>query len=144
MDLQDCVTFASEHPVCQLATIDGDQARVRNVLMWHANETGFYFITLSPKAMSKQLQANPKVELCFYNNSADLMDATQLRVTGRVELLEDEETLARAYEARAFLDDIAGQPTKPLVQPFRISTGEAHFWTMADVLREPQLERITF
>ena len=39
---------------------------------------------------------------------------------------------------------IVGQPTKPFVQPFRISAGEAHFWTMTDVLREPELERITF
>jgi pyridoxamine 5'-phosphate oxidase len=144
MDLQDYVTFATENPVCQLATIDGDQAKVRTVLMWYADESGFYFITLSPEDMSKQLQENPKVELCFCNNAADLMDARQLRVTGEIEFLEDEETLAKAYEARAFLHDIAGQPTKPFVQPFRISAGEAHFWTMGDVLREPELERMTF
>jgi hypothetical protein len=38
-----------------------------------------------------------------------------------VEFLEDEETVAKAYEARASSDDIAGQPTKSFVQPFRIS-----------------------
>ena len=144
MDLQDYITFANEHPVCQLATIEGDQPRVRTLLLWYADESGFYFQTLSPKDMAKQLQENPKVELCFYNNPADLADGIQMRLTGEVELLKDEETLAKAYEARAWVDDIVGRSTETLVQPFRIATGEAHFWTMADVLREPELERITF
>jgi uncharacterized pyridoxamine 5'-phosphate oxidase family protein len=142
--MQDLVTFANKHPVCQLATIEGDQPRVRTLLMWYADDSGFYFQTLSPKDMSKQLQESPNVELCFYNNAADLMDAKQMRLTGEIEFLEDEETVAKAYEVRAFLDDIVGQPTKPFVQPFRISAGEAHFWTMADLLREPELERVTF
>ena len=29
MDLHDYVAFATEHPICFLATEDGDQARVR-------------------------------------------------------------------------------------------------------------------
>ncbi|MGD8243708.1 MAG: pyridoxamine 5'-phosphate oxidase family protein [Anaerolineae bacterium] len=144
MDLQDTITFANEHPVCQLATIEGDQPRVRTLLLWYANESGFYFQTLSPKAVARQLQENPRVELCFYNNPADLADGIQMRLTGEVELLDDEETLAKAYEARAWVDDIVGRSTESLVQPFRITAGEAHFWTMADVLKEPGLQRITF
>jgi hypothetical protein len=42
------------------------------------------------------------------------------------------------------VDDIVGRSTESLVQPFRITAGEAHFWTMADVLKEPGLQRITF
>jgi len=67
-----------------------------------------------------------------------------MRLTGKVEFLIDEATLAKAYEARAFLDQIAGKSLKPYVVPFRITTGEAHFWTMMDVLKEPELERIKF
>jgi len=140
MDFQDYAKFATENPVCYLATADGDQPRVRTFLLWYADESGFYFITISPKQVSKQLQQNPKVEVCFYNNAADLMDAKQMRVTGKIEFLDDKEIMEKAREARAFL----GESLQPLLQPFRISPGEAFFWTMADVLKAPELERIKF
>ena len=142
MNKQDCIQFVNEHPTAYLATIDGDQPRVRILLTWFADESGFYFITLSPKEMYKQLKLNPKVEICFYNNPADLGAAKQMRLTGKVEFLTDEATLVKAYEARAFLEQMVGKPVKPYVAPFRITSGEAHFWTMMDILKEPELERI--
>ena len=142
MNKQDCIQFVNENPTAYLATIDGDQPRVRILLTWFADESGFYFITLSPKEMYKQLKLNPKVEICFYNNPADLNSAKQMRLTGKVEFLTDEATVAKAYEARAFLEQIVGRAVKQYVVPFRITTGEAHFWTMMDILKEPELERI--
>jgi pyridoxamine 5'-phosphate oxidase len=144
MDFQDCIKFANEHPVCYVASIDGDQPRVRALLMLFADENGFAFVTFSPKKFSSQLKANPKTEVCFYNNAADLKDAKEMRVTGEVEFLEDEESLDKAYKARAFLEPIVGYPLKPLTEAFRISSGEAHFWTIPDTLKEPTLERIKF
>jgi pyridoxamine 5'-phosphate oxidase len=144
MDLQDCTKFATENPVCYVATMDGDQPRVRGFLMWYADESGFYFITFSPKAVHEQLQKNPKVEVCFYNNPPELGDAKQMRVTGQAEFLDDEEVREKAYENRSFLDPMAGQSVRPFTRAFRISTGEAHFWTLADVLKEPELERVKF
>ena len=144
MDFQDYAKFATENPVCYVATMDGDQPRVRGFLLWYADESGFYFITMSSKEVSKQLQKNPKVEVCFYNNPAELMGAKQMRVTGEIEFLEDEETLDKAYETRSFLDELLGESGRPVTQVFRISTGEAHFWTLPDNLKEPGLERLKF
>ncbi len=144
LDFQDCVKFANENPVCYVATTDGDQPRVRAFLMWFADETGFYFETFHPKAVYKQMQENPKVEVCFFNNPAELQNARMMRVTGEVEFLDDEELTNKIAEERAFLDDFAGQPLKPYYRVFRISAGEAHFWTLYDILREPQLERVKF
>jgi uncharacterized pyridoxamine 5'-phosphate oxidase family protein len=144
MDFQDCIKFANEHPVCYLATMDGDQPRVRGFLLLSADEKGFAFVTFSPKQVTSQLKANPKVEVCFYNNPAELGDAKQMRVTGEVEFLQDKETLDKAYETRAFLEQMAGRPLRPIIEVFRISSGEAHFWTIPDVLKEPTLERIKF
>ena len=67
-----------------------------------------------------------------------------MRVTGEVEFLDEEEILEKACEARSFVEDITGVPVKPIARPFRISTGEAHFWTLAGFLKEPELERIKF
>lgn len=144
MNLQDCIKFANENPVCYLATTDGDQPRVRALLMWFADKNGFYFAILSPKEVYKQLQNNPKVEVCFYNNAADLQDAKSMRVIGEIEFPDDEALKKKVSEERAFLEQITGRPIEPIMKVFRIYTGEAHFWTMADVLKEPELERIKF
>jgi len=144
MNLQDCITFASENPVCYIATTDGDQPRVRAVLMCFANENGFYFETLSPKEMSKQLHNNPRIEVCFYNNPTELPNAKMMRITGEIEFVDDEEIKKKVYEQIRFLEDLAAKPIEPLLEVFRIKTGEAHFWTLADILKEPELERIRF
>jgi uncharacterized pyridoxamine 5'-phosphate oxidase family protein len=144
MDIQDCIKFATENPVCYLATTDGDQPNVRTWLLWYADEGGFCFIAIAGKEVTKQLEANPKVELCFYNNAAEPQDWKHMRVRGEIEFLDTEEMLAKAYEARSFLDQIVGQSVEPLVRPFRVYTGEAHFWTLAGFLKEPELERVKF
>jgi uncharacterized pyridoxamine 5'-phosphate oxidase family protein len=124
--------------------MDGDQPRVRGFLMFFADDSGFYFATLSPKEVTKQLKANPKVEVCFYNNPAELPGAKQMRVTGAIEWVDDQALHERVCSERAFLADIAGQPIEPITELFCIRTGEAHFWTMMDVLKESELERISF
>jgi len=144
MNLQECIKFANDHPVCYIATEDGDQPRVRAVLMWFADEKGFYFETLSPKDMSKQLHQNPKVEICFYNNPPELAGAKSMRITGNIEFIDDPNLKKKAYEDRKFLDDIVGKPIEPYMEVFRISSGDAHFWTMADVMREKELEHLRF
>jgi uncharacterized pyridoxamine 5'-phosphate oxidase family protein len=144
MNFQDCIKFANENPVCYVATTDGDQPRVRAFGMWFADESGFYFGTLSPKEVSKQLKNNPKVELCFYNSPEELQNARMMRVTGKIEFLDDEELKKRIAEERSFIEDIVGKPIMHFVEVFRISTGEAHFWTLQDNLKESELERIKF
>ena len=144
MDLKDCIKFATENPVCYLATAEGDQPRVRTFLLWYADESGFYFVPTGDKQVTKQLRQNPKLEVCFYNNAADAADWKQMRVTGEIEFLEDEESLEKAYQNRSFLDDILGFSVRPLVRPCRIPTGEVHFWTLGDNLKESEIERIRF
>jgi uncharacterized pyridoxamine 5'-phosphate oxidase family protein len=112
--------------------------------MWFANEDGFYFATFSPKQVTRQLKDNPKVEVCFYNNAAELQNAKMMRVTGKVQFLDDEKLTEKIMEERGFLEQMAGQPLGHLWRTFRIHTGEAHFWVMTDILKEPELERIKF
>jgi pyridoxamine 5'-phosphate oxidase len=144
MNLQECIKFANDHPVCYIATTDGDQPRVRAVLMWFADENGFYFETLSPKDMSKQLHQNPKVEICFYNNPAELGDGKSMRLTGKIEFIDDPVIKKKAYEDRKFMDDIVGKSVEPYLEIFRMRSGDAHFWTLADILKEKELEHLKF
>jgi pyridoxamine 5'-phosphate oxidase len=144
MDIQDCIKFATENPICFIATTDGDQPRVRTLALEFANETGFYFAILSPKQFYRQLKANPKVEVCFYNNPSDLMQAKQMRVTGKMEPVYDQELQERVAGEGAFLEELTGKQLGHLWKVFRIHSGEAFFWTLTDTLMEPELERIGF
>ena len=144
MELADCTAFAADHPICFLATEDGDQARVRPLLLWFANEDGFYFMTMSPKEFSAQLHANPRVEVCFYNGAGELPEARSMRVTGSVEFLDDAELVHRVSEERAALEGLIGRPLEPIAEVFRIASGEARFWSLTDILKERELETIAF
>lgn len=144
MNINDYISFASANPVCYLATCEGDQPRVRTVLLFFANKTGFYFGTLSPKDMSKQLHLNPKVEVCFYNNPKDMAQAKQMRLTGTVEFVNDPKLLHRLHEDRLFLDDISGRDLEPISEVFKVTTGDVHFWTLSDVMNEENVEHLVF
>ena len=139
MTMQECINFATEHPVCSLATVDGDQPRVRTFLLWRANEDGFYFETFSPKDVYGQLKINPKVEICFFNNESDLEKAKTMRLTGEVEFLDDPDLKKQLLEDRPFLKD-----AESVLELLRVHSGEAFFWTMADVLKEKEIERVRF
>ena len=139
MTTQECINFATEHPVCPLATVDGHQPRVRTFLLWRANENGFYFETFSPKDVYEQLKKNPKVEICFFNNESDLEKAKTMRLTGEVEFLDDPDLKKQLLQDWPFLQD-----AEPVVELFRIQSGEAFFWTMDDVLKEKEIERVRF
>lgn len=144
MDLSDCTGFATAHPICFLATEDGGRSRVRPLLLWFADERGFYFMTMSPKQLSEQLHHDPRVEVCFYNGAGELPDARSMRVTGAVEFLDDAELVHGVSQERAALEAIIGRPLEPIAEVFRIASGEARFWTLSDILRERQLETIRF
>ncbi|MBO4702415.1 MAG: pyridoxamine 5'-phosphate oxidase family protein [Lachnospiraceae bacterium] len=76
-----------------LATVDGDQPRVRpfgTILLF---EDKLYIQTGKSKDVSRQIQANPKVEICCF------AEGTWLRVAG--ELVRDE----RKEVKKAMLDD---------------------------------------
>ena len=50
-----------------LATVDGDQPRVRPFGTIHIFEDKLYIQTGKSKDVSKQIQANPKVEICGFS-----------------------------------------------------------------------------
>lgn len=89
-----------------LATAEGDQPRVRPFGTAHIFEDKLYIQTGNTKPVSKQIKANPKVEICAFK------DGVWLRVAG--ELAEDDRVEARksmldAYpELRGMYDENDG------------------------------------
>ncbi len=136
MNVDDCVKFANENPISYLATADGTQPRVRGLLLWFADKTGLYYNIGAMKEVYKQLQANPKVEVCFFNAKSKSMD--QMRVTGQVEFLNDLELKKKLVEARPFLKQWGLTPESPGLIVFRVAKCTAHFWTLETNLQPKQ------
>ena len=141
MGLKEYAAFANENRMCYLATVEEDQPRVRCLGMWYADETGFYFQVQSVKAMCKQLQKNPNVEVYF--NAKDFSKA--MRVSGKVKFIDDLKIRARCIQERPFVKNFGiTEPDNPLLAIFHLHTGEAYFWTMADSMKEAQIPRVKF
>ena len=79
--------FLKEAGVYYLATMDGDQPRVRPFGTAHIFEEKLYIQTGKVKPVSKQLAANPKAEICAFK------DGVWLRLAG--ELVEDDRIEAK-------------------------------------------------
>ena len=141
MSLKEYADFANENRSCYLATVEGDQPRVRCLGMWYADETGFYFQAQSVKALYRQLQQNPKVEVYFHTKDF----SRAMRVSGNVRFIEDLEVRARCIEERPFVKDFGiTEPDNPLLVVFLLYTGEAYFWGMGDSMKEHLIPRIKF
>ncbi len=139
MSFKDCIDFANETRTCYLATVEGDQPRVRALGMWFADSTGFYFQTETPKALYKQLQKNNKVEFYFHGKNEKV-----LRITGKTKFITAPEMLSKILEDRPFLKKFIKGPDDPMLVLFQVYTGEAYFWTMANNMKESQIPRIKF
>lgn len=145
MELKDCIEFANKNPVSYIATVDGDQPRVRGFLLWYADESGFYFHTGTTKNVYKQLKKNPKLEACFFAPAPPPQVGKMMRVAGKVKFVDDISLKTRLLEERPFLKAIGiDRPENPLLAVFQIYTGVAYFWTMENNMREDESERVRF
>ena len=79
-----------------LATVEGDQPRVRPFGTVDIFEDKLYIQTGKSKDVSKQLAANPKAELCAFK------DGTWLRVSG--ELVNDDRLEAKEHMLENYPD----------------------------------------
>lgn len=142
MDFKDCIQFITEsQATCTLCTIDGDQPRGRGMVPLWVKDDGIYFTTAASKNLYAQLRANAKVELCF----VILQPIKHLRITGRVEFINDPVLKSKALEERPFLKALGFETADdPNFILFRVGNGEAHFWTWEDNLKEANIPRIKF
>ena len=85
--MQRVCDFLKEAGVYYLATVEGDQPRVRPFGTAHIFEGRLYIQTGKVKPCAKQLAANPKAEICAFHNG------TWIRVAG--ELVEDDRVEAK-------------------------------------------------
>lgn len=87
--MQEVFEFLKKCGTYYLATVEGDQPRVRPFGTVDIFEGRLYIQTGKSKAVSRQLQANPKAEVCAF------ADGKWLRVAGA--LVRDDRVEAKAH-----------------------------------------------
>lgn len=101
--MQKVEKFLKEAGTYFLATVEGDQPRVRPFGTIHIFEDKLYIQTGKVKNVSKQIHANPKVEICAFKGGEWLRVAGELveddRFEARESMLEAYPTLKSMYSA---------------------------------------------
>jgi pyridoxamine 5'-phosphate oxidase len=144
MDMNQVIEFANQNPVTWLATVEEGVPHVRGMLMWFADETGFYFHTAAIKSLAAQIASNSAVEAAFHHSEGNFGDSKMLRVNGQAEFVEDAALEQRLYEERPWLLKNLNAMPATKVCIFRIRTGTCQFWDMSANGREQDQPRVTF
>ena len=126
MTKQEIIEFINKNPAFSLATTEGSRPHVRIMMIYRADENGLIFATTTLKDLYHQLQANPAVELCFYNQQ----EFSQVRVKGSVEILNDMELKKQIVEDLPFLKPLIESKGYDVLICYRIKDAKAIFWTM--------------
>lgn len=101
--MDEVLQFLKDAGTYYLATVEGDQPRVRPFGTAHIFEGRLYIQTGKCKAVSHQLAANPKAEICAFHGGRWLRLAGELveddRREARQSMLDAYPSLQRMYSA---------------------------------------------
>jgi len=99
----------------QLATIDGDQPRLRPVSPVKTDGFTIYVANLRSYHKTVEIEANPNVELCYMDSGHD-----QVRITGVAEIVSDRDVLQAIWDANPLLRQYLGTIDNPALILYRI------------------------
>ncbi|MDR3249150.1 MAG: pyridoxamine 5'-phosphate oxidase family protein [Treponema sp.] len=131
--MEEILKFLQDNKVFFLATVDGDQARVRPmgfIMIYNGKLT---FGTNNKKPMFAQIKANPKIEICSCN-----ADGAWLRVSGKVAFNPDRAAKEKALEVSPNLKRMYS-PDDGVFELFHFESARAVFNDMKGGNREVQI-----
>jgi general stress protein 26 len=99
----------------QLATIDGDQPRLRPISPVKTDGFTIYVANLRSYHKTVEIAANPNVELCYMDSGHD-----QVRITGVAEVVSDRDVLQEIWDANPLLRQYLGTIDNPALILYRI------------------------
>ena len=98
-----------------LASIDGDQPRLRPVSPVRTDGFTVYVANLRAYHKTQEIAANPKVELCYLDKGHN-----QVRITGVAEIESDRAVLQEIWDANPLLRNYLGSIDNPDLIVYRI------------------------
>jgi general stress protein 26 len=120
VDLALAVIQADRFPY--LATMDGDQPRLRPVSPVKTHRFTVYVANLRSYHKTVEIEANPKVELCYLSDHHD-----QVRITGVAEVVTDRALLQEIWDANPLLRQYLGKIDNPELIVYRLVPGRVRF-----------------
>src|SRR4051812_10972134 len=90
-----------------LATVEGDQPRLRPVAPVRTDGFTVYIANLKPHSKTAEIDANPRVELCYLEHN------DQVRITGTAEVVTDPAVKAGIWESSPQLHRHLGHGDSP-------------------------------
>ena len=101
--MKEVYDFLKEAEVYYLATIDGNQPRVRPFGTINIFDNHLYIQTGKVKNVSKQIEKNPKVEICSFSKGKWIRVSGSLKRDDRVE--EKKDMLDKYPDLRGMYDE---------------------------------------
>src|SRR5438105_15553703 len=120
VELARAVVQADRFP--HLATIDGDQPRLRPVSPVRTDHFTVYVANLRGYHKTAEIAANPKVELCYLDEKHD-----QVRITGIAEVVTDRALLQEIWDANPLLRQYLGSLDNPQLIVYRVRPSRIRF-----------------
>ena len=105
-----------------LATVDGDQPRLRPVSPVRTDGFTVYVANLRGYHKTAEIAANPKVELCYLDDHHD-----QVRITGVAEVVTDAGLLREIWDANPLLRQYLGSLDNPELIVYRVRPERVRF-----------------
>ena len=113
LDLAHGVLKADRFP--HLATVDGDQPRLRPVSPVRTDGFTVYVANLRLYHKTGEIAANPKVELCYLDDGHN-----QVRLTGVAEIVTERPLLQEIWDANSLMRQFLGSLDNPQLIVYRI------------------------
>ena len=126
MNREEIIAFINAHRVFYLATAEDGQPRVRAMALHRADDAGILFQTMESKDLWRQIQKNPRVEICCNAAGTNVM----VRVAGVVEIVDDQALKGEVLKERPFLKGLVEKQGWEVIKLFRITKCKAHVWTI--------------
>jgi len=120
VDLALAVIQADRFPF--LASMDGDQPRLRPVSPVKTDRFTVYVANLRSYHKTIEIEANPKVELCYLSDHHD-----QVRITGVAQVVTDRAVLQDIWDSNPLLRQYLGTIDNPELIVYRIVPGRVRF-----------------
>lgn len=105
-----------------LATCDGDQARARPVSPVRTDGFVVYVANLRRYGKTKELEANPKAELCYTDD-----DHNQVRITAEAEIVTDRPLLQEIWQSNPLLRAYLGSLENPELIIYRFKPSRVRY-----------------
>lgn len=105
-----------------LATIDGDQPRVRPVSPVRTDGYTVYVANLKSYGKTADIEKNPKVELCYLDE-----DHNQVRITGGATVVTDRKLLEEIWNSNRLLQHYLGSIDNPELIVYKINPVKVRF-----------------